>query len=174
MPYRKEEPTMTDRPTLDELLQDLARCRHSVETQKAYIEAIQEEIDAAFGARLTVARERLLRAQVKLTDCDQVVRDRAVQTFQQTGDKKPSAAVQIKEYTVLVYDEDVALEFCRTSMPDVLKLDKRLFEKVARTLKELPVAKPDLDFVTVTVEPRASIASDLSAWLPQKGEDDAD
>lgn len=71
---------------------------------------------------------------------------------------KDLGGVQIKIFTSLEYDENIAVNYCLEHKHNtLLKLDKRGFEKVAKELKP--------EFVTVKEEPRAQIATDLSEYL---------
>ena len=84
------------------------------------------------------------------------LRARAVEVYNQTGNKKPAPGVEIKMFTKLTYDEVEALKWASEHWI-ALKLDKAVFEKIAKA------APPD--FVAVTQEPQATIATDLSRYL---------
>jgi hypothetical protein len=83
-----------------------------------------------------------------------------VEAFDETGKTHPHPAVTIKQFTVLVYTADDALEYAREHLPQALKLDKHVFERVAKA------AQPP--FVLFTKEPRATIARDLSEYVTDK------
>ena len=59
------------------------------------------------------------------------------------------------------YDDDLAFAYCRSELPQALKLDKRIFEKFIKGVQEV---RP-LDFVTVEEKITPTIASDLSEYL---------
>ena len=157
---------MTQEQTLDQLVEQLAQARADLEkvvTDGASLELLIDAlIEQHFGPAKAANDEAQAEASERVDELTKQVRDRAVLAFEQSGDKRPNSAIQIKEYIVLVYSEGDALEFARQHVPKALKLDRRAFERVAKVLEP--------DFVTVITEPRATIASDLSAWLPRGGE----
>jgi len=164
---------MTNQPTLDQLVEQLAQARADLEravTDDASLELkIETAIAKQFGSKIADAKLACADASMLVDDLTAQVRQAALAAFEQTGDKKPNAAVQIKEYVLITYEDAAALEFCRKVAPNALKLDRRAFEKIAKLGIEAG-GQFAPDFVTVTKEPRASIASDLSPWLPTEGE----
>lgn len=106
-----------------------------------------------------LASQGLRIAKANVADAEAAVRERAVGIYAKTGDKAPHGAVKIKIYTVLDYGPADALDYAREHLPQALKLVKRTFEQAAKVL--------ELDFVTITQEPRATIARDLSEYLPE-------
>jgi hypothetical protein len=83
----------------------------------------------------------------------------ALAHFAETGEKKPTPGVEIKERTSLSYKAEDAFAWGKEAnglciLPE--SLDVKAFEKVAK-------ATP-LPFVTITHEPSAQLASDLSAF----------
>jgi hypothetical protein len=71
---------------------------------------------------------------------------------------KDLGGVQIKNFTVLEYDEQEAVNYCLEHQhATLLKLDKRGFEKVAKELRP--------EFVRIEEVARAQIATDLSDYL---------
>ena len=128
----------------------------------------------AEAKRLQAAQQELLRAVMESTEwkrlgeefvhahemegeTEATVRALAVDFYTATGDKRAHEAVTVKVFRDLVYDEVMALIYCRQHLPNALKLDTRAFEKAA---KAIPLA-----FVEFTETPKATIASDLSAYL---------
>ncbi|HUW15231.1 MAG TPA: hypothetical protein VM537_36290 [Anaerolineae bacterium] len=77
-------------------------------------------------------------------------------------DGKPHPAITLKNFTVLQYTDSEAFDYCVEHLPGALKLQKSPFEKVAKVAK--------LPFVRITSEQRASIDSNLSAYLPEEDE----
>ena len=80
------------------------------------------------------------------------LRELTLQAYAETGDKAPAPGVGIRERTVLTYDGKVAFDWAK-SHKMALQLDKKAFEKIAKV--------SDLDFVDVTTEPIATIATTL-------------
>ena len=90
-------------------------------------------------------REVMESAEAKL-------RELTLEVYAETGNKTPADGVGIREVTKLEYDTKTAYNWAiEHSM--ALNLDKRGFEKIAK------VSPPD--FVTITKEPQATIATNL-------------
>lgn len=143
--------------TLDELLEDLARARQSLDQFKA----AQDELDAEW--KLARA-EAVHRVEAAAATCDAIevkVRERTVAEFNRTGIKKVHQNAWVREVTTLDYDDEDALEYCRENLPGALKLDRRGFEKVAKAIPDF------LDFVTKGTRLDTSISRDLSGLLEQ-------
>ena len=95
------------------------------------------------------SEENMRRAEEEL-------RQEAVQAFLATGEKRPSPGVEVRLYDVLIYDSLKAFEWA-LEHKQALQLSKPVFEKIAKADKP--------EFVTITQEPRALIASDLEKAL---------
>ena len=74
-----------------------------------------------------------------------------------TGDKKGIAGTEVKVFTKLDYKAEDAMAWAKESGL-CLTLDAKAFEKVAK-------ATP-LPFVTERAEPKVTIATDLTQFLP--------
>ena len=128
----------------------------------------------AEAKRLQSAQQELLRAVMESTEwkrlgeefvhahemegeTEATVRELAVQQFEATHDKKVHDAVTVKVFPELEYDPLAALEYCRAHLQQALKLDTKIFEKIAKVAT--------LDFVEIVETPKATIATDLSAYL---------
>ena len=98
-------------------------------------------------------------AKANVLSDEAMVREQALGIYKETGDKHPHPCIAIKMYTVLDYDDGTALDYARVYIPRAVKLVKSTFEKAAKVL--------ELDFVVVRQEPRATIARDLSEYLPE-------
>ena len=81
-----------------------------------------------------------------------ILRLKTLQAYLQTGDKTPALGVSVKVFTILDYDTKDALKWAM-SHQIALTLDKKSFETFAK-------ATP-LEFVTISEEPRAQIATNL-------------
>ncbi len=84
------------------------------------------------------------------------LRELTLQAFTETGNKAPAPGVGIREVTKLDYDSKDALKWAMEHQI-ALNLDKKSFEGFAK-------ATP-LEFVRITQEPQAIIATDLSKYL---------
>ncbi len=104
-------------------------------------------------------REYLKVTQGDVADATAEVRKYALDIYEATGHKSPHPAVNVKMYTVLDYDGGEAVKYALLHLPQALKLVKRDFEKAAKVL--------ELDFVTISQEPRASIARNLDEFTEE-------
>ena len=139
-----------------ELITRLAKARKYLEEAKADKEtlwlAFQDTDDwkeAEENLRYAKETVQLLEAQAK---------EEALLQYNQDGNKEPHPAVKIKTFTVLDYDDQQAVAWCHMNFKPALKLDTKLFEALKKS-NALP------DFVDIKEEPRAQIASNLSAYL---------
>jgi len=80
------------------------------------------------------------------------LRELTLQAYAETGDKQPAPGVGIRERIVLTYNGKVAFDWAKAHKM-ALQLDKRAFEKIVKA--DTP------DFVTITTEPQATIATEL-------------
>ena len=91
------------------------------------------------------------------------LRQALLQFYEQSGERKYGCG-EIKLYTRLDYQPHDALAYCiEHKLNDLLELNKRGFEKVAKELKP--------EFVTLVDEPRAQIAGDLGEYLAEKAQE---
>ena len=86
------------------------------------------------------------------------LRELTIKAYQDTGNKKPVDGVGIRELTKLDYDPKEALKWALEHRI-ALSLDKKTFEGFAKTTP--------LDFVAVTEELQATIATDLTQYLTE-------
>lgn len=137
----------------------LAQLRQEVADRKAEIAGAQVELEATYEwQNIAGFKKQLDLAQGALAEAEANVRAVALAEYAANQDKHPHPAVTIKVYEVLAYDAEQAKSYAIAhNLPKLLKLDAKIFEKAANGL--------DLDFVTVTEEPRATIATDLSEWV---------
>ena len=143
----------------------LAERRQHEALAKEMLSEIEAEVAEKFGASLAAARRYLQDTKSDEVDAAAKVRQLGIDQYGD-ADKPPHPAVGIGMYTVLKYDESDAIDHCRKHLPNALSLKKKDFEAVAKVAK--------LKFVSITTEPRAKIARDLSRWLPGVEGDDGD
>ena len=148
---------------LDYLVRELHRERKQVDSVKRELAQIETLIHRHFP-ELAKARIRLKIAEDQAKELDAQLRLDALEQYERGDGGKSDLhpAIKIKEYTVLDYDAGAAVDYCREHLPNALKLDKRPFEAVAKVA--------ELDFVTISKEARATIATDLSKHLEDKNE----
>jgi Ni,Fe-hydrogenase I large subunit len=136
-------------------------CARSVEAEcKAEVDAAQAFLEASFAwENLEQQRELLKTAKDHVAIAETATREAAMGIFAETGDKAPHPAVKVKDFVVLDYDTDDAIEYALAHLPKALKFIKKVFEKAAKVVA--------MDFVAILQEPRATIARDLSKYLPE-------
>ena len=86
-------------------------------------------------------------------EAEDKLRELTLQAYAETGNKAPALGLGIRERTVLTYDDKVAFDWAK-SHKMALKLDVSSFEKIAK-------ADPP-EFVKITTEPQATIATELN------------
>ena len=140
---------------------NLAYIRQVVGEREATLAAYETELHTTqLWKALEERRASLQKARTAQSDLEAEVRKRALAAYEETSNKAPHPAVKVKVYTVLDYEPADALDYAREHLPTALELIKRAFEKAAKVL--------ELDFVDFTDEPRATIARDLSEYLPKE------
>ena len=103
------------------------------------------ELNTDFFADVVVAATVVSEAEDKL-------RELTLQAYAETGNKAPVKGVGIREVTKLEYDTKEAFVWALEHKM-FLKLDVKPFEVMAKSV--------DIDFVTITQEPQATIATNL-------------
>lgn len=92
----------------------------------------------------------------QVNEAENKLRELTIKTYQETGNKKPIPEVGIREVTRLDYEPQVAFNWA-IEHKLALSLDRKSFESLAKT--------NNLDFVKTSIEPQATIATDLSSLL---------
>ena len=129
----------------------LAAARASAEQEFAFKHG--DLVDAVMASKNAVA------------ELDAKVRAAAVAQFADTQNKKPVEGVTVQVTNVLRYKSEEALEWAKESGL-CLALDSKAFEKIAK-------ATP-IPCVTLATEVKATIATDLSLYLPPAALDEED
>jgi len=143
---------------MDAMVKDLAECRQAEAQAKERIAEIErEQAKTPLGLQLAEFQRGMRAIKDQLAVAKANVRQATLTAYQQTGEKQPHPSVKVVMSTVLSYNEKEALDYCRTYIPNALKLDRRTFEKAAKVL--------ELEFVTIGQEPTTRIDSDLSVYL---------
>ena len=104
-----------------------------------------ENTNRALIESCVVANQQTIESEAKL-------RELTLQAYAETGNKAPALGVGIRERTILNYDNKVAFDWAKAHKM-ALKLDTSAFEKIAK-------ADPP-DFVKISTEPQATIATNL-------------
>jgi hypothetical protein len=148
----------------DKRIAALAAARAESERWNDELDRLEDE----FSNRPEVieAREKRAAYNVAIGQLTAAIKLEAQMQFVRDGNKAPHPAVKVREMTKLEYDPDFALTWCKSNMQSFLELDKTAFEKYAKAVIEVaPV--PGVKLVTV---PQATIASNLSEYLPKPEE----
>ena len=146
---------------LAELVRQLAEARRAQALSKQRLAELEKALKESQDYKLYSGF--LSDANHQATELYHDIRTIAVEIFGQNGDKKPHPAVDIKEMTSMDYDEKLAVAWCKHNFPAAIKLDRSLFEKHARAIRETAPIK----FVTFTTVPKANIASNLESFIAE-------
>jgi hypothetical protein len=93
-----------------------------------------------------------------LQESETKLREMTIKIYQETGNKQPAPGIGIREITRVEYDPKQAVKWA-IEHKIALSLDKKSFEGWAKANQ--------LDFVKISTEPQAIIATDLSAFLSE-------
>jgi len=139
---------------LDDLVSELAQARAEAAEAHARLVALMA------SAAIIEAQADEHFAKERVADLEDAVRKAALEEYVGSGNKHPHPAIAVRINKRLHYDVGVALKYCREHFDAAVKvmLDAKVFEKAAPSL--------GLDFVEVVEEPQATIASDLTDYLP--------
>ena len=96
--------------------------------------------------------DTLTQAGAEVAEVEAKLRELTLLAYAQTGNKAPTPGVGVREITKLEYDGVVAFDWA-VEHKMAIKLDVSAFEKIAK-------ASP-LDFVTISLESQATIATQL-------------
>jgi len=141
--------------------------------------SILDQIKLVAGLRLKVKQHSELKTQMlnewqkaneqlfnewgmiahTLNEAETKLRELTIKAYNETGSKNPAPGVGIREITKLEYNPKQAFEWAKEHQI-ALSLDKKSFESLAK-------ANP-IDFVTISTEPQATIATDLLKALEAK------
>jgi hypothetical protein len=145
-------------PTLRELAEHVHEIREALAKDRAELATLQALFNLQNEDLITEIRsdsEELARAEQEL-------REATLARFKDSGDKKPGPGVSVRMVTKLSYEPTAAFDWAKQH--DIaLTLDTKAFEKLAKAGMAAEVA-------TVTNEPQAIIATDLSKALLAEAE----
>jgi hypothetical protein len=141
---------------MDEMLRDrickVAQLRKDLENMNAEYNQGFRAFETQYAdviANIRIANETLQEAESEL-------REATIVAFLATGNKHPAHGVSIRMTRQVSYSEEAAIRWAiEHGHTDLLKLNYKPFEQVAKSL--------ELDFVSVTQAPEATIARDLEA-----------
>ncbi len=134
--------------TLEEQIKVVAEVRRKAGEANFALQSAQAMWEVAIH---TLFEEKEL-TKIQCGESEQLLRELTLQAYAETGDKHPAKGVDIREITTYSYDEAEALKWA-IEHKMALKLDETKFKNHVK-------ADPP-DFVTVTQEPQATIATNL-------------
>ena len=92
----------------------------------------------------------------KASEAEDKLRELTIKAYQETGNKAPALGVGIREVTKLGYDPKEAFRWALEHKL-ALQLDTKKFATLAKD--------GTIEFVTITTEPQATIATDLNQFI---------
>lgn len=141
----------------------LALARQQYEARRAELDAARAAFEADH-AELIAEVDSLKEAE---TVADVDLRDEALKIYAADLDnKKPIEGVEVKLWDVMDFDRVEAETWARANMPALLVLDTAAYKKVLKEVKDSKILSDLIPLPgTVRLEPKVSIARDLSAYL---------
>lgn len=153
--------------TLQDALRELAKEREALQLECNLLDEAEGDLHSTPEYSFWLIRKGakdLAAEDVKIAEAK--VRELALDNFYVTENSRQAEGVQVKLFIKVVYVSLDAWAWCMEHATKYLLLDTKAFEKAAPILKDLGAP------VTLTREPRASIGTDLSAWLTSEGDPD--
>lgn len=143
-----------------DLLKQLAKAREDYETHRTAANEMIEKVKNSPDYQHLKFQRDIAQTLVENLEAD--IKAAAQVRYTVDQNKKPGNGIEIKIFKVAtILDPDRAREWCMTNFRPALKLDETMLRKAAVDGGTIPAS-----VVTVTEEPRAQIASDLSEFLP--------
>ncbi|MDY6993196.1 MAG: hypothetical protein SVR94_11410 [Pseudomonadota bacterium] len=153
---------MMSETNLNEMLHELALLNAAHQDALEDVEQAENALHALPEYQVLGEKsEQAQKIRDEIAATRKIINGLTVTAYQQTGEKKPAHGVGIRVGKSYIYDQEVAMSYCRSELPQALKLDKRTFEKYVKGVQDV---KP-LDLVTVEETITPTIASDLSEYL---------
>ena len=146
---------------MEELLEQIKRVALARQ-QSQELNTKKKMLYDEFQAQHTEFFSEIVKVEAAVTEAENKLRTMTIMVYQDTGNKAPAPGVGIREVTRLEYDSKAAFNWAMEHKI-ALKLDVSGFEKIAKTA---PETRPE--FVKVSVEPQATIATDLNKILEAK------
>ena len=116
------------------------------------LQLVKDKYYAEWKEKFAGALEEVAAANQWVSETETLLRQLTLQAYAKTGNKAPAVGVGIREVTKLEYDGKVAFDWAKAHKM-ALKLDTKAFEKIVKA--DTP------DFVKITTEPQATIATKL-------------
>lgn len=143
---------------MENLVDRLREKRLEASEANEQVTKIRKEVNQTeLGLSLVQAIEWSSVANEELKVIEKYLRQAALDMYEKTDDKNPIDGVSVIINKSLVYNIDNAIAWAVSNAREMLKLDKKLFEKHAKAVGDtIP-----LDFVVTKEEPAVRIATKL-------------
>lgn len=141
------EAMIETKPTLEELIAEL----YTLRNQRALLVLEKNRIQIAFDAENADLIVQTSGTTEAIAALESIIKAEAVGVFETTGNKTPTAGVNVKEITGYEYDAEVALGWAKEHKMALIKA----FSSICKAETTRP------NFVEVKTTPRAEIATDL-------------
>lgn len=150
---------------LDNLVIQLAQARATEDELKRDYDTAYEAFKAAHAGLI----DRLSTAKNHRSNLEDSLRTSAEALYEDTGDKAPHEAIEIKMFDGVVVEPDAARAWCLVNMPALLQLDLRAYEKVRREVENSKLLSDILTMPGLIVTTaKATVKTNLAPWLPVK------
>lgn len=137
--------------------QKLARLKDELSKKQDYLEATMAYKE------VQEARDNVKIMEEEVSRVEELIRSVILEEFPSHNNKKPYDGIQIKEFsTITILDENAAKQWATVNAPSIVTLNKSKFNSAVKEL-ELP-------FVQKGIEYKVQIASDLSMYEAQNGQ----
>jgi len=163
-PIQEPEPTVDYDAWLRTALRQVALARAQAEGAKKARDEAKARLEASdLHLEFTRAMEVCKLLSVDVSNAEDQARRAALAMYGTTLMKHPVADVEIKLFKELTYDPVEARTYALMNLPQALALVPKTFEKIVLAMPD--EARPG--FVSITMQPKALLASDLSGWLEE-------
>jgi hypothetical protein len=146
-------------------LKDLAISRINIEASKFSVQKAEDLMKASMAWQNWDANKKLLsNLKTDTADLDQIVRELAIEIYEEFDDKKPADGIEIVMKTEFeIVDPTALLDYCIRDLKAALTVDVSAVKKIVLAMPE--ERRPDC--VKISKVPVVRIASDLSAYLEE-------
>lgn len=146
-------------------LKELANNRIKLARVKAEVKDLETDLEQTDAFRKLESHREVLRIlEAHVNGLESGIKNRVETEFVRAGLKnnKPYDGVQVKKFQVVhILSEREAMRWASENAPGALSIKTAQFNKIAKAV--------DLDFVNISTEWRAQIASDLSMYEDNTG-----
>jgi len=143
---------------MQNMLDALKAKRQEIHDAKNQLTKLLLELDLSeLGQAITQAKAYLDVVEKEEKEIDNRLRLAAINCFEKTGEKNPVDGVKVIILKPVEYELDKAVRWAIDNATNMLKLDKRQFEKYAKAMSEIM----PLEFVEIKEVPSVRIAKNI-------------